>query len=347
MTELSLLAPPRSTRTAAAGSARPEAVAAGVGACDVSVIVPVTERPEPFVELYREYAAPLFASGRSVEFIFAISPNSFASPEPLVELAEQGEPVRFIEAARSVGETALVRAALKLCRGRIVVTLPAYRRVQPEAILDLIARVEDGVDVAIARRWPRRDPLVNRLQHRVLHMMIGPLAGGSVHDVGSGVRALTREAFEDIPLYGDFLRFLPLLAVYRGYSVEEVKTAQHPQDMRARVYRPGVYARRVIDLFGMYFLLRFMDKPLRFFGLAGATLSSAGLLILGVLTFWKAVGDRIGDRPILLLGVLLLTLGIQAIALGLIGEMIVHFNASGRRAYRLRSGPGTPSGRVG
>jgi len=85
-----------------------------------------------------------------------------------------------------------------------------------------------------------------------------------------------------------------------------------------------------------------MDKPLRFFGLAGATLSAAGLLILSVLTFWKAAGDWIGDRPILLLGVLLLTLGIQAIALGLIGEMIVHFNASGRRTYRLRSGPAAP-----
>jgi hypothetical protein len=342
MIETPTLAPPRSTRTAAVDAARADAV----GAYDVSVIVPVTERPEPLVELYHEYSAPLFASGRTVEFIFAVAPHSSVSPQPLAELVEQGEPIRLVEAARTVGETALVRAALKLCRGRVVVTLPAYHRVRAEAILDLVARVEDGVDVTIARRWPRRDPLVNRLQHRVLHMMVGRLAGGSVHDVGSGVRALKREVFEDIPLYGDFSRFLPLLALYRGYSVEEVNAAQHPQDLRARVYRPGVYARRVIDLFGLYFLLRFMDKPLRFFGLAGATLSAAGLLILSVLTFWKAAGNRIGDKPILLLGVLLLTLGIQAIALGLIGEMIVHFNASGRRAYRLRSAPSTASGRV-
>jgi len=306
-------------------------------AYDVSVIVPVTERPDPLGPLYDEYEAPLRASGRSFEFVFAVSPASGASTAALAALVARGEPVRVIEAVRNVGETALLRAALKVCRGAVIVTLPAYRRVEPQAIVDLVERVERGVDVAIARRWPRRDPLINRVQHHILHSMVGRLAGGRVHDVGSGVRALRREAFDDIPLYGDFARFLPLFALYRGYAVEEVNTPQHRGDMHTRVYGPGVYARRVIDLFGLYFLLRFMDKPLRFFGLGGITLSAAGGLILAVLAVWKAAGQRIGDKPVLLLGVLLLTLGIQAIALGLIGEMIVHFNASGRRVYRVRS----------
>jgi len=304
----------------------------------VSVIVPVTERPNPLAGLYEEYAAPLRESGRPFEFVFAVSPTSGAATDGLAELAAQGEPIRVVGAERNLGETALIRAALKLCRGDVIVTLPAYHRVKAAALLDLIAAVENGADVATARRWPRRDPLINRLQHRALHVVVARLSDQRVRDVGSGVRAVRREAFDDIPLYGDFARFLPLLALYRGYRVEEVDATQHPGDLQARVYSPGVYVRRLIDLFGLYFLLKFMDKPLRFFGLAGATLGSLGsAVLLGLAARKLTTGEAIGDKPLLLLGVLLLTLGAQAVALGLIGEMIVHFHAPGRRFYRIRA----------
>jgi hypothetical protein len=215
--------------------------------------------------------------------------------------------------------------------------------VKAAALVDLIAAVEGGADVATARRWPRRDPLINRLQHRALHVVVGRLADHRVRDVGSGVRAVRREAFDDIPLYSDFARFLPLLALFRGYRVEEIDATQHPADMQTRVYSPGVYVRRTIDLFGLYFLLKFMDKPLRFFGLAGATLGALGGTVLAALAARKlTTGEAIGDKPLLLLGVLLLTLGAQAVALGLIGEMIVHFHAPGRRFYRIRSSSPSP-----
>jgi hypothetical protein len=303
----------------------------------VSVIVPVTERPEPLVGLYEEFSAPLREAGRAFEFVFAVSATSGAATEPLAELAAQGEPIRILGSERNVGETALIRAALEICRGQIVVTLPAYRRVRASALLELIDRAEAGVDVATARRWPRRDPIVNRLQHRALHIVVGRLAGGRVRDIGCGVRAVRREALEDIPLYGDFARFLPLLALFRGYRVEEIDAPQHPSDLQTRIYSPGVYLRRLIDLFGLYFLLKFMDKPLRFFGLAGAALGATGGVVLLAMAYRKIVaGESVGDKPLLLLGVLLFTLGAQAVALGLIGEMIVHFHARGRRFYRTR-----------
>lgn len=310
---------------------------------DVTVLVPVTERPAPLVELYRAYAAPLRASGRSFEFLFAASPARRDAVAPLAELAAAGEPVRVAPAERNVGETALVREGLRESRGRIVVTLPAYYRVAPEAIPALVDAVERGTDVAVARRWPRRDPAINRLQNRVLNAVVGRLTGAAVHDVGSGVHALRREAFEDIPLHGDFVRFLPVLALQRGYAVQEVDAAQHPGDLGTRVYAPGVYIRRVLDLLGLYFLLRFLDKPLRFFGLVGFFLSLVGAGTLFVLLVRKASGETIGDKPLLLLGILLLTLGVQAVALGLIGEMIVHFSAAGRRIYRVRAAPATPA----
>lgn len=316
------------------------------GALDVTVIVPVSERPAPLAELYREFAAPLRASGRSFEFLFAANPSRRDAVAPIAALAAAGEPVRVVPAERNVGETALVREGLRASRGHIVVTLPAYYRVAPEAVTALVAAVESGADVAVARRWPRRDPAINRLQNRVLNALVGRLTGTAIHDVASGVHALRREALEDIPLHGDFIRFLPVLAIQRGYGVQEVDAAQHAGDLGTRVYSPGVYLRRLLDLLGLYFLLRFLDKPLRFFGLVGFFLSLAGGATLFVLLVRKATGENIGDKPLLLLGILLLTLGVQAVALGLIGEMIVHFSAAGRRIYRVRpaSGTSTPTG---
>jgi hypothetical protein len=142
--------------------------------------------------------------------------------------------------------------------------------------------------------------------------------------------------FDEIALYGDFFRFLPLLVMSAGFRVVEVNAPQHSADRSTRVYRPGIYLRRIIDVFGLFFLLRFTEKPLRFFGLVGSLAGLAGALIVVVLGVQRLGGQGIADRPLLLLGVLLLVLGIQAIALGLVGEIIVHLHASHRRPYRVK-----------
>jgi hypothetical protein len=301
----------------------------------VSVVVPVTERPDPLDELYRELSAPLRRSGRPFEFIFVTEPWGRPLAAGLAAVAAEGEPVRALLTGQSVGETAQIKLALGHCRGEIVVIHPAYRRIEAGGLEALVARVEAGTDVATARRWPRGDSWINRLQTLAFHRLIAGLGAGPFRDIGSGVRAGRRDVLRSIPLYGDFARFLPLAAVREGYVVEEVAVPQHAQERRARVYAPGVYLRRLIDVIGLVFLLRFTEKPLRFFGLAGALLSSAGGGILVVLSVQRLGGDSLADRPLLLLGLLLLVLGIQAIALGLIGEIIVHLHATQRRTYRI------------
>lgn len=302
---------------------------------EISVIVPVTERPESLKELYEEYAAPLRRQRRSFEFVFAVEPWAHEMSLPLLDLARAGEPVRVLEVGQHAGESALLRLGARDSRGSILVILPAYRRVEASAIPELIARVEDGADVATARRWPRRDSWINRLQTRVFHLFAGRLTGRRLHDVGCGVRAIRRDVMERLPLYGDFFRFLPMFALREGYDVEEVSSAQHERDVHVRVYRPGVYLRRMLDLLGLLFLLRFTDKPLRFFGLIGSGLSLLGIFTLFVLFIQRLGGQGIADRPVLLLGALLVVLGVQAIALGLIGEIIVYLHAPTRRPYRL------------
>jgi hypothetical protein len=140
---------------------------------------------------------------------------------------------------------------------------------------------------------------------------------------------------EDVPLYGDFSRFLPVLAEREGFRVEELPAEQHERDAEPRVYAPGVYVRRLIDLLGLFFLTRFTYKPLRFFGLVGSLLGGAGAVILATVFVQRMQGQALADRPMLVLGVLLATLGVQAVALGLVGEIIVHFNVPERPGYRV------------
>jgi len=309
----------------------------GGRAFSIAVIVPVSHGADSLVELYRDYSEPLRAqSGWSFEFVVVAEPWYRDLTSPLVALAARGERIRVFHVGQSVGETTLLRVGLANTDAEIVVVLPAYRRVEPAALRELVQRVSDGADLAVARRWPRRDPWINRLQTRAFHALIGGLADGRLHDVACGVSAMRREVLERAPLYGDLLRFLPVFAIRQGYQLEEIAAAQHAADGRARVHGPGTYLRRLVDLLGLVFLLRFTEKPLRFFGLIGGLLTSGGGAVLTLLLLQRLAGRGIADRPLLLLGVLLVVLGVQAIALGLIGEIVVHLHAGHQRGYRLR-----------
>lgn len=303
----------------------------------VSVIVPVSERPHDLVDLYRDYSRELGRFEPKHEFVFVSQPWFTKLTEPLKELAAAGESISVFQVGQAVGEAALVKLGAAQSRGDIVLTLPCYRRIVASSLPGLLAALEGGADMAVARRWPRRDSWINRLQNRAFHALLRRSGSGRIHDVACGVRAMRREVLDDIPLYGDYYRFLPLLALREGYKVEEVDCPQHPADLQPRVYSPGVYLRRLIDIFGIFFLLRFTEKPLRFFGLLGAGFSITGGVVLLVLFIERLGGQGIANRPLLLLGVLLFVLGVQAIALGLIGEIIVHLHAPRGRFYRVRS----------
>lgn len=308
----------------------------------VSVLVPVAERPAPLDAIYAAHSSALEEFGYRCEFIFAVEPGFHSLAEGLEALKESGHPIQLVYPGQVVGESALLKIGCGLARGSVVLTLPPYWRIVPGDLPRVIEPVATGEsDIVMARRWPRRDSWLNRLQNRVYHAMLQPLGGTRVNDVACGVRAMRRETLMDLPLFGDFHRFLPLIALREGFQVLEVEAEQHPDDQRARVYSPGVYVRRIIDILGIHFLLRFTEKPLRFFGLIGSSISLAGLLVLIFLAVDRLQGQPISDRPLLLLGSLLLVLGVQAIALGLVGEIIVHLTAPDRKPYRLiRRGTG-------
>jgi hypothetical protein len=301
----------------------------------VSVVVVVSERTEPFAEFYREYSRPLRDEGIPYEFIVVAPASRRTLLAPLVALREAGEPIALFESALNVGEAGLLRSVIAHTRGEVILMLAAYRRVAADALPILVRAVEAGSDLVVARRSTTRDSAGNRIQRRFVHGLVRALVGGNFHDLGSGVRASRREVLEELPVYGEFARFLPLFAARDGFRVEEIEVPQHAADRRTRVYSPGTYLRRLMDLLAVFFLVRFRDKPMRFFGLAGGLVSLVGAIVLVVLGVQRVAGQPLADRPMLLVGVLLFVLGVQGVALGLIGEIIVHAGSKRRKVYRL------------
>jgi glycosyltransferase involved in cell wall biosynthesis len=301
----------------------------------MSVIVPVVERADDVAAVYRAFAQVLDERGQPYEFLF-IFDGRFTPPADLVTLSRANPNIRILRFAREFGETAALRLGIERSQGDLILTLPAYFQVRPEGIGQLLDAVENGADMAVANRSPRLDSWLNRMQSRAFHSIVGGVSQQRFHDMACGVRAMTRATAEALPLYGDLHRFIPALALREGYRVEEVPVAQHPSDARARVYRPGVYFRRLLDIGAFFFLAKFTEKPLRFFGLVGFLFLAAGAVISVVLLIQRVEGQGIANRPALLLAVLLVALGVQLIGLGLVGEIIVHLRAPHRRAYRVR-----------
>jgi glycosyltransferase involved in cell wall biosynthesis len=301
----------------------------------VSVIVPVVERADDLVTLYRSFAEELDRRGEEHEFLFVFD-GGFTPPPELVALSRERESVRLLSFARTFGETAALRLGIERSRGDVILTLPAYFQVQAGGVGGLLDALQDGADMVVASRSPRVDSWLNRAQSRVFHRLIAGLTDRKFHDIACGVRLIRRPVAEALPLYGDLHRFLPALALREGYRVAEVPVPQHPSDARTRVYGPGVYLRRLLDIAAFFFLAKFTEKPLRFFGLVGSVFFGLGAVTSLVLLVERLAGQRIADRPLLLLAVLLIALGVQLMGLGLVGEIIVHLRSPHRRAYRVR-----------
>jgi glycosyltransferase involved in cell wall biosynthesis len=301
----------------------------------ISVVVPVVERADDLVAVYQAFQRELDARSQEYEFLFVFDGRLTPSPQ-LVALAGENEGVRILRFAREFGETAALRLGIEKSRGDLVITLPAYFQVQPEGIHLLLDAVSKGADMVVANRSPRLDSWLNRMQSRAFHGIVGGVSEQRFHDMACGVRAMRRSVAEALPLYGDLHRFIPALALREGFRVEEVAVPQHPGDARMRVYWPGVYLRRLLDILAFFFLAKFTEKPLRFFGLVGSLFLTAGTVLSLVLFIQRVQGQGIANRPALLLAVLFLALGVQLMGLGLVGEIIVHLRAPHRRAYRVR-----------
>jgi dolichol-phosphate mannosyltransferase len=294
------------------------------GGVEISLVCAPDRWAGDLERVHHEFREVVLRTGRTAEFVYVLNGAHPRAEEGLARIAEDRFEIRVLRMARGFDEAAALQHALDQARGRYVLTIPDRFQIDPGLVPEILARLDAGTEVVVTRREPRRDPLLNRVQSRVFHALARRIYGQDLHDLTCDLRGLTREAARKLDLYGDLHRFIPVLAASKGFRVVEIPGAQRPEDLWLRLFRPGVYARRLLDILHLFFLTRFTRKPLRFFGLTGMAVGTVGFLICAVLAYAKLfLGAALANRPLLILGVLLIVLGVQITSLGLIGEIII------------------------
>lgn len=302
----------------------------------LSAIVPVSDRYDRTGSLVREYLDALTSAGGDFELVYVLDGNRTDLIDQLLSIAKESPQLRIIQLARSFGEAIALSAGVEHTDGEVILTLPAYHQIQPVEIPKLLAELND-CDMAIATRWPRAAASRFEVFRRnIFHWLVRKVTRISFTDLGCGARAFKRSVADEVPIYGDQHRFIPLLALRRGFSVREVQVRQSEQDRFDRGYGPKTYLQRFLDIFTVFFLVRFTKKPLRFFGMIGSITFLLGTVFLIYVVIERLFFNvELADRPALLLSSLLVVLGLQIFALGLLGELIIFTHARDLKEYTI------------
>jgi glycosyltransferase involved in cell wall biosynthesis len=301
----------------------------------ISVIVPVGARHENITELYGEYCRGLDPLRTPYEFVFVVDGPHRDVIQDLESLISSGAPNMIVVALnRSFGESTAIMAGFERCSGELILTLPAYHQINPDDLGKLVTCLERK-DVAVGWRWPRAGGGFEKFRRAMFHGLVSRVTGMRLHDLGCGARAMKRAVLQELSLYGDQHRLLAVLAQRHGFSVAEVEVRQSERDRFEGIYRPREYAHFVLDVFTVFFLVRFTKKPLRFFGMLGATMFGiGGMLVLYLVIERIAFQSSLADRPALLLSALVVVLGLQLFALGLLAELIIFTHARHLKDYQ-------------
>ncbi|HEX4323857.1 MAG TPA: glycosyltransferase family 2 protein [Gaiellaceae bacterium] len=288
----------------------------------LSVVVPLLNEEETLGALYDEVRAALAPSGMDWEIVYVDDGSTDGSYRELVRLHETHSNVRVVRLRRRFGKAAALAAGFDAAAGDVIVTIDADLQDDPAEIPNLLAKLDEGYDLVSGWKRDRRDPLSRRVFSRIYNAATALVTGVRLHDMNCGLKAYRAEVLRDVQLYGELHRFVPVLAHHLGYSAAEIPVSHRPRESGRSRYGPERYVRGFFDLLTVAFMGRYRYRPLHLFGGIGLVLGGSGFVILLYLTAIKLGGAGIGDRPLLMLGILLLVVGIQSFSLGLVGEML-------------------------
>ena len=288
----------------------------------ISVVVPLLNEEATLEELYREIAAALEPRGEGFEVVFVDDGSTDRSLEILHRLHDETDNVVVVHLRRNFGKAAALQAGFVEARGELVVTIDADLQDDPAEIPQLLAKLDEGFDLVSGWKTRRNDPLTRRLFSRLFNWTTGLISGVRLHDVNCGLKAYRAEVVEDMRLYGELHRFIPVLAAYQGYRIAEIPVNHRARQHGRSRYGPERYLRGFFDLLSVTFMGRYRYRPLHLFGGIGLLMGAVGFIILLYLTMLWFWGQGIGTRPLLTLGVLLMVVGIQFVSLGLISELV-------------------------
>jgi glycosyltransferase involved in cell wall biosynthesis len=307
----------------------------------LSVVVPLYNEEDSLGALVEQLLAALRPLAMTFELILVDDGSRDRTPLLLREQARQVPELVAVLLRRNYGQTAAMAAGFDASRGEVIVTLDGDLQNDPKDIPLLLTSLDQGYDLVSGWRHQRQDATLSRLLPSLLaNRLIAGVTGVRLHDYGCSLKAYRREVVADMNLYGELHRFLPALAFIEGARIGEVKVNHHPRRYGRSKYGIDRTFRVLMDLLTVWFMKRFLTRPMHVFGLAGLACLLAGLVVLLWLVGEKIVlGTDIGSRPLLLMGVLGIVSGVQLFCFGLLAElqMRTYHESQGRPIYRVRA----------
>ncbi|UPH91229.1 glycosyltransferase family 2 protein [Synechococcus sp. NB0720_010] len=306
---------------------------------DLSIVVPLFNEEESLPLLVEKLLLALRPLGRSFELVLVDDGSSDRTSEVLRHQAAGAPELVAVLLRRNYGQTAAMAAGFDASRGRLIVTLDGDLQNDPADIPMLLERLEQGYDLVSGWRHQRQDHAVSRLlPSKIANALIARVTGVRLHDYGCSLKAYRRELVEDMNLYGELHRFLPALAFIEGARIAEVKVNHNARQFGQSKYGIDRTFRVLMDLFTVWFMKRFLTRPMYVFGFGGLSAMAIGALLSAYLLMVKLGGAEIGNRPLLLVAVLALITGVQLFCFGLLSEvqMRTYHESQGRPIYRIR-----------
>ncbi len=290
---------------------------------ELSVVIPVRNEAPSLDELYRELTTTLTAFGRPYEILIIDDGSTDDSFAILRRLQEADPRVRAIRFRRNFGQTAAFAAGFDQARGQLIVTSDGDLQNDARDIPAMVERAEEGYDIVCGWRRDRKDPFFSRrLPSMMANGLISAVTGVRLHDYGCSLKVFRAEIVKPMKLYGEMHRFLPAIASEQGVTIAEVVVNHRPRRHGRSKYGISRTIRVILDLITVKFLLSYSTRPLQIFGLVGLAMGLLGAAITGWLVYVKLIGaEPIGNRPLLLFGILLVFTGVQLVTLGLLAEL--------------------------
>jgi len=306
----------------------------------VSIIVPIYNEVQSLPHLIEAIATSVTESQISYEIVCVDDGSSDGSTELLKQLAQTRTDLRAVVLRRNYGQTAAMSAGFKHAQGKVLITLDGDLQNDPADIPHLLARLDEGYDLVSGWRKARQDAALTRLlPSKIANWLIGNVTGVKLHDYGCSLKAYRSELVADMNLYGELHRFLPALAFIEGARITEIPVRHHARRFGQSKYGLGRTLRVLMDLFTIFFMKKFLTRPMHVFGSFGLASMVGGVLLGSYLTFLKlGLGQSIGDRPLLILSVVLFLAGIQLFSFGLLAELLMrtYHESQDRPIYRVR-----------
>ena len=288
----------------------------------VSVVVPVFNERESIGPLIDELLPVLDGLGVPTEVVVVDDGSTDGTRAILEVLVDHHPSVRAVFLRRNFGKGAALMAGFREATSEVIVTIDGDLQDDPAEIPRLVAGIEEGADLVSGWKADRRDPWSKRAASKVFNAVTARVSGLALRDLNCGFKAYRREVVESLALTGDLYRYIPVLAATEGFKVQEVAVNHRPRRFGKSKYGLERYVRGLLDLVTIVFIGRFRNRPMHLFGGLGLVFALLGTAISTYMALLKFTGHAIGTRPLLLLGVLLIVVGIQLMTIGLLSELV-------------------------